>query len=981
MTTAHRPTFDPARGKEAQRGEAYHQRLLPAHKTLKYRSAAQGAPNEQARRDLKAELLRSEREYYAKKEGRTLPLDEDEDVVERETLLIEGGAGEGGAKRKYSDIAAGEQGADAEEEDYEAKKRRVLAETADIDADSDASASSSESEDESEDEEAELMRELAKIKAERAETAAKEAAEQANRDEEQREKDIALGNPLLNKTADYGVKRRWDDDVVFKNQARGTEERGKEKRFVNDLLRSDFHRKFMDRLPPCTLQLARLCDGSQPPYHYRVQASGMDDDRAAPAGQYVGSQQSQEQHKLDQLQGEGAGKIRDSIVQDTEDRKESEEEERRSRAAVSAESNTAALPNIAAALDQSIHPRASPSQGPPGRHSRQKSAGLHLETNVNALLADLAARQRAPPVIHETLAQSALHISATAPAGNLPIMGSSLRSNPSASSIGSYSLSPGSANSLLPSPYLAAMADLTPLPSPLVISGGEVAPWKKARGGTPGSSRHGSIDDATPIAGRSSSFPTSPTSPNKKKKGYGSLLSAAVEASSATNASAIQTNEQTAKSQHGRNRSISEFVPEQLQNVRQRHVTFGNGDVPSREYHMQREAYLAAQRGLTIPTTQAAQTLPSPPPSNTSVAESDDPDEDADAMDEDDDASSVFQIQCGINHRKRKFREIRELGQGTFSKVMLATSERIRSKSNSSDNERGLDPAQLVAVKVIEHGPAGGADAQRIEIGLKREIEMLKSISHPSLVQLKACEYQSTRTLLVLTYCPGGDLFDLASANREVLAAPIVHRIFSELVSAVRYLHVNWIVHRDIKLENVLVNLTPDQLRNIPDPLTHPTPIVTLTDLGLSRRIPTPPESPLLTTRCGSEDYAAPEILLGQPYDGRLTDAWALGVLLYALMEGRLPFDAPPGKPERSRNTHRIARCDWIWCRFGDQGGDWDASRGEGWEGAGLCVESLLKKVRMGRKPLEDVEAMQWVQDGIQVEGGLKVRGDEVDGG
>ncbi|OQO10937.1 hypothetical protein B0A48_05192 [Cryoendolithus antarcticus] len=706
----------------------------------------------------------------------------------------------------------------------------------------------------------------------------------------------------------------------------------------------------------------------------------MDDDRAAPAGEAGDLQQSQEHYSLNDTGVEGSSKIRDSIVQDTEDHKEPAKERRGSHAVVPAESNTAALSNIAAALDRSIHPRTSASQGLPGRHSRQQSAGLHLETNVNALLASLASGQRAPPAIHATLAQTTLHASPTAPPGNLPIMGSSLRSNPSASSIGSYSLSPGSANSLLPSPYLAAMADLTPLPSPLVINGGEVAPWKKGLAGTPGSSRHGSIDDATPIAGRSSSFPTSPNSPNKKKKGYGSLLSAAVEASSATNASAAQANEQTATSQHGRNRSISEFVPEQLQNVRQRHVTFGNGEVPSREYHMQREAYLAAQRGLTLPAAQAAQTLPSPPPSNTSVAESDDLDEDADAMDEDEDASSVFQIQCGINNRKRKFREIRELGQGTFSKVMLATSERIRSRSNSSDNERGLDPAQLVAVKVIEHGPAGGADAQRIEISLKREIEMLKSVSHPSLVQLKACEYQPTRTLLVLSYCPGGDLFDLASANREVLTSPVVHRIFSELVSAVRYLHLNYIVHRDIKLENVLVNLTPDQLREIPDPLTHPTPIVTLTDLGLSRRIPAPPESPLLTTRCGSEDYAAPEILLGQPYDGRLTDAWALGVLLYALMEGRLPFDAPPGKPERSRNTHRIARCDWIWCRFGDQGGDWDASRGEGWEGGRLCVESLLKKVRMGRKPLEDVEAMQWVQEGIQVEGGLKVRGESGDG-
>lgn len=250
MTTAHRPTFDPARGKEAARGEAYHQRLLPAHKTLKFRQATQGNPDEQAKRDLKAELLKAERAHYAKKEGRALPEDEDEDV-NVPIAAIE--AASSGLKRKADEIdgnAGDGPGADVDlDEDYEAKKRRVLEETKDIDADSAASSSSdeSDSEDEDEDEEAELMRELNKIKAERAEAAAKVAAEQAKKDEEQREKDIALGNPLLNPKADYGVKRRWDDDVVFKNQARGTEERGKEKRFVNDLLRSDFHKKFMDK--------------------------------------------------------------------------------------------------------------------------------------------------------------------------------------------------------------------------------------------------------------------------------------------------------------------------------------------------------------------------------------------------------------------------------------------------------------------------------------------------------------------------------------------------------------------------------------------------------------------------------------------------------------------------------------------------------------------------------------------------------------
>lgn len=253
MTTAHRPTFDPARGKDAQRGVAYHQRLLPAHKTLKFRQATQGTTGENSGRDLRAELLRAERKHFAKKEGREYE-DEDEEEDVAPQLRIEGAEGEAGeprgVKRGGGGEATGEEGTAEDEEDYETKRRRVLEETRGIDADSaggsgsDSDSDSSE-DDDSEDETAELMRELAKIKAERAEAAAKEAAENAAKEEEQREFDIARGNPLLN-PSDYGVKRRWDDDVVFRNQARGTEEkRGKE--FVNDLLRSDFHRRFMSK--------------------------------------------------------------------------------------------------------------------------------------------------------------------------------------------------------------------------------------------------------------------------------------------------------------------------------------------------------------------------------------------------------------------------------------------------------------------------------------------------------------------------------------------------------------------------------------------------------------------------------------------------------------------------------------------------------------------------------------------------------------
>lgn len=203
MTTAHRPTFDPARGKDALRGPGYHQRLLPAHKTLKFRQATQGTTDEHSARDLRAELLRAERRHFAKKEGRELSPEEEEAGTPQ--LALEQASTDGkNLKRSLEDGVGGEgHEGEQEEEDYEAKRRRVLEETRDVDADSDdgseEDSDSSDDEDDDDDEEAELMRELAKIKAERAEAAAREAAEQAAKEEEQQMRDIATGNPLLNK--------------------------------------------------------------------------------------------------------------------------------------------------------------------------------------------------------------------------------------------------------------------------------------------------------------------------------------------------------------------------------------------------------------------------------------------------------------------------------------------------------------------------------------------------------------------------------------------------------------------------------------------------------------------------------------------------------------------------------------------------------------------------------------------------------------
>ncbi|KAI0542329.1 Pre-mRNA-splicing factor Cwf15/Cwc15 [Xylaria digitata] len=235
MTTAHRPTFDPARGKEALRGPAYHQRLLPAHTQLKFRQPGQGGDADGVR-DLRAELLAAEAAHFAKKNGDVLP-----DANETETSAITNNS------KRPLEITSQAEG----EEDPDAKRRRILEETRDIDADSDGS-SEDDSEDDSDedsedDEDAELQRELEKIKRERAEKREREERERAAAEEEERERDIALGNPLLNPKQDFNIKRRWDDDVVFKNQARGTEDKGKSKEFINDLLRSDFHKRFMSK--------------------------------------------------------------------------------------------------------------------------------------------------------------------------------------------------------------------------------------------------------------------------------------------------------------------------------------------------------------------------------------------------------------------------------------------------------------------------------------------------------------------------------------------------------------------------------------------------------------------------------------------------------------------------------------------------------------------------------------------------------------
>lgn len=312
------------------------------------------------------------------------------------------------------------------------------------------------------------------------------------------------------------------------------------------------------------------------------------------------------------------------------------------------------------------------------------------------------------------------------------------------------------------------------------------------------------------------------------------------------------------------------------------------------------------------------------------------------------------------NMRKSTWNEIRSLGRGAFSKVLLGkpVQRHLKPGYNAEDYK--------VAIKIVDMGKAEQHSRERMEGGLKREIDILKAIKFPSLIRMYAFNMDQESALMVLPLCAGGDLFELVANHRSQISVGLARRIFGDIARAVKFLHENNVVHRDIKLENILLNIPESSIFDIEDYDKYPKSIATLTDMGLSRRID--PEDPMLTTRCGSEDYVPPELLMGQPYDGRQTDSWALGVLLYAIMEGRLPFDPPPNvsNRRRGRTAHRIARVEWSWLQYRDYSAPEGTPEGTSWAGAKKIVEGCLQK-RDLRLTSSTIADMEWSTTSVNI--------------
>ncbi|XP_016969509.2 serine-rich adhesin for platelets isoform X4 [Drosophila rhopaloa] len=209
------------------------------------------------------------------------------------------------------------------------------------------------------------------------------------------------------------------------------------------------------------------------------------------------------------------------------------------------------------------------------------------------------------------------------------------------------------------------------------------------------------------------------------------------------------------------------------------------------------------------------------------------------------------------NHRKKlrqRFDIIKKLGQGTYGKVQLGINK---------------ETGQEVAIKIIKKCKI---EAEADLVRIRREVQIMSSVHHPNIIHIYEVFENRDKMVLVMEFAAGGELYDYLS-ERKVLTEEEARRIFRQVATAVYYCHKHKICHRDLKLENILL----DEKGN-----------AKIADFGLSNVFD---DQRLLGTFCGSPLYASPEIVEGTPYQGPEVDCWSLGVLLYTLVYGSMPFD------------------------------------------------------------------------------------------
>lgn len=197
----------------------------------------------------------------------------------------------------------------------------------------------------------------------------------------------------------------------------------------------------------------------------------------------------------------------------------------------------------------------------------------------------------------------------------------------------------------------------------------------------------------------------------------------------------------------------------------------------------------------------------------------------------------------------------RMIGKGSFAEVRLATR---------------ICDEKLVAIKSF---PNSSSCAQQVNKVVQNEIRVLKSIDHPNIVKLLDIVATKDYIHIVLEYCDGLNLYEyMYNRGGKQLSESLARRIFIQLLNAMNYLHMHNIYHRDLKLDNIMIDKTGK---------------VTIIDFGFAIQAS---GNTKITSFCGTPFYMAPEIYQRMSYSGAAVDLWALTVILYKLTVGEFPF-------------------------------------------------------------------------------------------
>ncbi|KAI9116993.1 hypothetical protein K1719_011992 [Acacia pycnantha] len=214
-----------------------------------------------------------------------------------------------------------------------------------------------------------------------------------------------------------------------------------------------------------------------------------------------------------------------------------------------------------------------------------------------------------------------------------------------------------------------------------------------------------------------------------------------------------------------------------------------------------------------------------------------------------------------------RYEIIKDIGSGNFGVAKLVREKRT---------------GEFFAVKFIERG-------SKIDEHVQREITNHRSLKHPNIIRFKEVLLTPTHLAIVMEYAAGGELFErICNAGR--FSEDEARYFFQQLISGVSYCHSMEICHRDLKLENTLLDGSP-------------APRLKICDFGYSKSsvLHSQPKSTV-----GTPAYIAPEVLSRKEYDGKVADVWSCGVTLYVMLVGAYPFEDPEDPRNFRKTLQRI---------------------------------------------------------------------------